>query len=719
MPDKTKKVIMNPSDKEKERINRVMALSKQWGVPTENIFSTVSYGPKNIFTNEAPLLSRQYYTFDSDGTVNNSITDRFENSPLAYPKGQSKVPNPTTPHNVTNPTEVKPTMPNGGIVPWNPNTNTSQYPDPSLQSIYSHNPYYIDQSLTSPIPTEINTNRELISNPPDSAGRNSAGLNRGKTMSLGMGPAIVGINALINQGYNLSQKTVESARQQRRFTDIPSYNPNMYGNGSDILYKNGGSIPGSINQISSNSFSNPILEFKGPSHQDGGIPIAYNNTPVEVEGQETAFISDSGDMHVFGNLYVPGTKKKFKAITKDIANEERRATRDTLRANKIIDEVDDPDNPFQAVKYNSGLVQLQAALKKQADLTSKKEQLATLQDNMLHYANSNGIHPRDLFGKAFFGAKIAPDGITLPARKGIDPWALPETGNIGNEKNIAGYDLEKIPIKRPKDITLPPSAYQLQNTRVNNTIAPVQKEYSFYQNQTPTYNDPLSFTQIAPELFTIGANKTAFVPTQKFNPELFSPYQVSFNDRLQQNNASFRSIIKSNPGNPAALKNLMADKYQADNNVLADEFRTNQGIQNQVTNNNVGVLNQAQLQNLSFEDKALTAKEQNIAATRATNLEALKSLSSKFLQQKASNEQRTLLNQMIPNFRFNTESGKWDFAGGQAPINIGGLPIYNSSGTSNQLNDEEQVLYQRDAKGRLIARTKSKSPGIKKMLFGR
>ena len=68
------------------------------------------------------------------------------------------------------------------------------------------------------------------------------------------------------------------------------------------------------------------IEFTGPSHAEGGMPVAYGRNPVEVEGGEPAVKLQSGgtdeDLVVFGDLTIPGTKQTFKKKVKDISEEE-------------------------------------------------------------------------------------------------------------------------------------------------------------------------------------------------------------------------------------------------------------------------------------------------------------------------------------------------------------------------------------------------------------
>lgn len=87
MPDpiKSRSKKMGPvgsmADEQAVRAQRIMELSNQWGVPTNQIYSTVQRGAKNIYTGYSPRLSTQFYTV---GPNAQSVTDRYENVDRGY-----------------------------------------------------------------------------------------------------------------------------------------------------------------------------------------------------------------------------------------------------------------------------------------------------------------------------------------------------------------------------------------------------------------------------------------------------------------------------------------------------------------------------------------------------------------------------------------------------------------------------------------------------------
>lgn len=93
-----------------------------------------------------------------------------------------------------------------------------------------------------------------------------------------------------------------------------------------IQMKEGGSITNLPNNMASFRYRNggDLINFKGPKHEDGGIPIDNNmkvnpfNPSAEVEGNETA---DPKQNYIFSDTLKPmNTKRTFAEISKSIDN---------------------------------------------------------------------------------------------------------------------------------------------------------------------------------------------------------------------------------------------------------------------------------------------------------------------------------------------------------------------------------------------------------------
>jgi hypothetical protein len=529
-----------------------------------------------------------------------------------------------------------------------------------------------------------------------------------------------------------------------------------------------------ISQISSNMSSNPIHEFRGPSHEQGGIDISYHGTPVEVEGGETSFVDRSGDMHVMGNMYFPGSRKKFKDISKAIAEKENKAGKLISEGSKLVNN-NDPKDKWGRLKFNSGRIMAMGGKMKQDELTEQKEHLVKLQKAMLDVAEEHGLDPKHLsegkfksspksqWGYAADGTSIDGDGQSLAQRnnnpgnleyhpwmkkygarpgeshnghifakfpdvksgqsamralvnsdsyknltvdQAIDKWTGKQPYNKELWKDLAGkkvgelsaddqmkflnvitkgedskkYNWEppdrselppitiqappRVPTKIPFDYTIPDSNRPpLIPTGGGNTVpetkTPKQNgnplpPLSWTRHNVPTNAKGLGVEDFLPEIYTAATNKEQMVRAQKYTPQLYTPYEVSFEDRLNENNRTFNALRDEYTGSPAALEQLAAQKYDADQQVLAEQFRTNQGIKNDVTNKNIALLNDAENENLKIADTQYERQSTARSKTLEQNRVILDSIASKYAQNELEN--RTLkAYESRSNFRFNDQ----------------------------------------------------------------
>lgn len=543
-----------------------------------------------------------------------------------------------------------------------------------------------------------------------------------------------------------------------------------YGGGADV--------------ISNNPYAGPTMEFKGPSHEDGGIGMSYGGNKVEVEGGETGVVDQDGDFNVMGNMVFPGTNTKFKALSKKIATQENSANRKLDKGSKLMDEAD-PDDSYDYLRFNSGRALTIGADMRMKRLAGAREKLGDIQKTILDTADRLNIDPDDLSqGKytAKKGMKInyadggvvgdPDDGKKLsrsdrnhnPGNIKYGLWAK-QHGATGQDKDgfavfdednvglgamtsllqskgynnlsvsdaikkwTAGkpyqYNLGSLASKRvgdlnqdefnnvvstmrqgegtrygvPSQVTTPPSP-----TRPSTPISPAPPTIKYNPDQPATdrfhtnyyqaegddkplpdlsSNEPnipssardnkLGFGQVAPEVYSIATNRQVPVPTQKFQPTLFQPYSVSFQDRINNNQDTFSAIAKATDYNPTALSALGAQKYEADNAVKADEFRTNQAISSDITNRNVSLLNDAQLKNLQFADTQMVRQATARSKTKAQTQEALNSVSSKILQNNLENKRMELYEPLF-DYRLTSDNAGnegFTYQGGPATFNYG------------------------------------------------
>jgi hypothetical protein len=166
------------------------------------------------------------------------------------------------------------------------------------------------------------------------------------------------------------------------------------------------------------------------------------------------------------------------------------------------------------------------------------------------------------------------------------------------------------------------------------------------------YEEPMDMAQLYPEMMALSMNTLEPVKAQGVQPLLETPYDISFQDQLNEITAAERAAQKMSMGDPSALANVAAQSQAAKSKVLAEQFRANQAMKAGVYGRNRETLNQAQLQNLQIfadqEQKQQLAK----AKTKATALEAMGSMADKIAKQKLENKTLAAYSNMFPNYRF-------------------------------------------------------------------
>lgn len=225
----------------------------------------------------------------------------------------------------------------------------------------------------------------------------------------------------------------------------------------------------------------------------------------------------------------------------------------------------------------------------------------------------------------------------------------------------------------------------------------------------PTNASKFNINQILPELYTAATNKAEPVWLQQFHPQLFQPYKVSFQDRLNENQASFNALLRANVHNPAAQSALAAQKYEADNRALADEFRTNQGIEQDIVNKNISLLNDAQIKNLQLADTQYVRQAQTRAKVKEQNQVVLDSIAEKLRQHELENKTLKVYENLYPNYSFD-ENMRLKYTGP-----TGGEWINEMGGTGgNEGNYQKVTKYNPDGSVGYM-RTTEKSP-VQKMI---
>ena len=206
----------------------------------------------------------------------------------------------------------------------------------------------------------------------------------------------------------------------------------------------------------------------------------------------------------------------------------------------------------------------------------------------------------------------------------------------------------------------------------------------------PSDQEALDMEQLYPEMYAMSSNQLEPVPAQGYQPDLGVPYDVSFQDQLNANQADYRAAQRISGYNPAAQANLNAQKYQANQQVLGNQFRANQEMKDKVYGENRNILNQAKLTNLGIYDKQYERQAQALSNTKATTLAALNSISDKYAKNKLENRELGVKENLY-NYRYD-ENGRIINMNPLAQFDIHGRPTTGKS-SGKGLAEGKRFLY--------------------------
>jgi hypothetical protein len=157
--------------------------------------------------------------------------------------------------------------------------------------------------------------------------------------------------------------------------------------------------------------------------------------------------------------------------------------------------------------------------------------------------------------------------------------------------------------------------------------------------------------QLYPEMFAMATNQLEPVQAQSYQPQLSTPYDISYQDQLNANQADYRATQRAVGYNPAALAQLNAQKYAANTNVLGEQFRANQAMKDKVYGENRNILNDAKLKNLAIYDQQYERQAQALSNTKATAQAAISSIADKYSKNKLENRTLGVMENMY-NYRY-------------------------------------------------------------------
>ena len=536
---------------------------------------------------------------------------------------------------------------------------------------------------------------------------------------------------------------------------------------------------GEAEPISTNPYlpdGGETVMFRGPSHENGGMPISYGSSPVEVEGGEPAVkLRDGGtgedSMVVFGNLKIdkqsadmlgnPKLKnQKFKNYVNGLSKIEAKQNKIIDKSINTLDNLD-VQSSFDKLKMSALQANLMGGNMKLKDIATKKQDAAALQGAINDTAEEYGLIADDLaqgkIKQAKLGANImaqkgkkvsAQDSVYLQGlyRKGdikkfqeeavrLYPEIAQQVANTFTETNFAKKNkFAKGDIRGLVDglggdrtdalnklLALPnaqmagadkgglntkPLTPLPKSTATSAThkalYAPEEKEDKFnwmsVVNQAlpflrPSDQEPLDPRQLTGEMYALSQNQLEPVQAQTFQPQLQTPYDVSYQDQLNEITAQTRQAERLAINNPEALAQINAQANMAKSQVLGEQMRTNQAMRAQIYGSNIDKLNQAQLQNIQMYDTQQQRQEAAKSATKATTQEALSSIASKYAQNKLENRQLATMENLY-NYRYD-KSGR--------AINMNPLVDFDemiANATPDELNKYKTLLEEKTSKSK-------------------
>ena len=442
---------------------------------------------------------------------------------------------------------------------------------------------------------------------------------------------------------------------------------------------------------------------------------------------------------------LPGADgKNFKKYVSKLSEKESKLNKSISKATTALDELD-VITPFDRLTLNSLQSTIDGGNQKLKDIAQTKMDAAALQTAMNDTIEEFGLETTDRGTiKAKKGAFIpkAQAGTKKPSRvsalsdvpkgqkatsvgygkvtttdidemKKNNPWFDWNNFDFKNKDDVEKYQEEfnKVaesvgnPVRLKVDGLLGEQTVSSKaeydsgpKTKKTTTVKPKEKiEITPYKrsklvdalNQLLPYVRPsdvedLDANQLAGEMYALATNQLEPVQAQLFQPQLSVPYDISLQDILNENEASYRSQQRMIGYNPAFQSQLNAQKYAANQKVLGEQFRLNQAMKDQIYRENRNILNEAQLKNLGILDQQYERQAQAVSKTKATTQAALNSIASKYAQNKLENRTLQTYENMYnyrfdPKFRAINTNALWQPNIGTVP-GVAEVPVKDANG---------------------------------------
>jgi hypothetical protein len=154
-----------------------------------------------------------------------------------------------------------------------------------------------------------------------------------------------------------------------------------------------------------------------------------------------------------------------------------------------------------------------------------------------------------------------------------------------------------------------------------------------------------------PEMMAASMNQVEPVFVQGYQPQLLTPYDISYQDQLNEITAQSRAAERMAGQNPAAAASILATASGEKNKVLGEQFRQNQAQRMGVYNQNIATLNDAKLKNIGIYADQADKQSKARSNTKAQSMEIIKSMSDKIAKNKLENKTLQIYENLY-NYRF-------------------------------------------------------------------
>ena len=305
-----------------------------------------------------------------------------------------------------------------------------------------------------------------------------------------------------------------------------------------------------------------------------------------------------------------------------------------------------------------------------------------------------------------YGGQDAKDVIAAIKAQKTRAGKIAKIQELGTDSKIGPYhnllnqtiEITKPPVpttSRPplKTITPPDTGTPPAKTSTTTTPVPPIKRNSWMDvaNELFPYLRPSDVdynVDLYPEMMAAAMNQEEPVFVQGYQPQLLTPYDISYQDQLNEITAQARAAERMAGQNPAAAAALLATASGEKNKVLGEQFRQNQAQRMGVYNQNIATLNDAKLKNLAIYADQAAKQSQARSNTKAQAMEIIKSMSDKIAKNKLENKTLQTYENLY-NYRFGKDGRAQNYNPlAQFDVSVGGSGTGKSSSGLPSLGDD-------------------------------